>query len=359
MPKTAYEQNYPNAEPQIAPEAVSVGGIRRFIDRFRRGDSQTTDPAPTEAQSVEQSYVAETDIAPPEAENYKVLKSLTSDEALQEISAEVDEVMTEPEMVEIAGLVAQKDALNEEARTADRELGYQAAKVIYEQSDTINEYLMSPGVVSDFMRYTKLSDAAAKAQRGRREVDSESVEAKQLVGLLAEVQVDPSDKDAPFANYKDNNDSAWQYVEDSAVRQYLAPRRFVDTHSIGMGCNSITVNKATNLPYEVPLSAVVSAAGFDSWEGRNPRTNKGWSSKYGAGTMQSLSVIKHYAGLNTELPPVDKMSVYVQPDGQIFCDNGAGDSHRIAAAMLRGQSTIKANELEFVLLKDNVLRSHN
>ncbi len=46
--------------------------------------------------------------------------------------------------------------------------------------------------------------------------------------------------------------------------------------------------------------------------------------------MSSLNVIKHYASLATEVPPVTVMRVLIQPDGKILCDNGEGDSHRIA-----------------------------
>lgn len=350
MPKTLYEQSHSNVEPQITPDTVAAGGIRGFIRSFRR--------RPVEAEPVvQQDELRELEDTAAEAENYTLVASLVSDEVLEGIVLEAERALEAPEMQEIAERIAEKDALYEKAQAIDMQLGFSAAKPLFEQAGIVSNYLYSPDVRAGFIKHEEMTGSIAQAQRGRRRVGGESAEAQALFGILADAHRPVADQNAPFANYKDNNESSWQYVEDSAVRDHLASRRFIDTHTFGFDCNSVTIEKTPGKPYEVPLSAVVSAAGFDSWEGRDPRHGKNWSSSYGSGGMKSLAVIKHYAGLETEIPPVNTMHVYIQPDGQIFCDNGSGDSHRIAAAMLRGQDTIQADKLEFVLLKDNLVPS--
>lgn len=351
MPKASHEHHQPhNLNPQFAPNSISVGGIRGFLNRFRRPLQQP------EYSGVEQAEFTELEVPPaPEADNYSLLKSFVSGEALDAVIFDAKKVLDAPDMQEIAELVAKKEAYNDDAREADMKFGYAAAKPLYDQADIVSDYLQSPSVGPVFLKYAMAVDTKEFAERGRRRVAGDSPEAEELVGLLKQVPQMIPDKNAPFAEYKNNNETAWQYVEDASVRKYLASRQFIDTSIFGYGNGSVTLDKVEGKPYEVPLSAVVSAAGFDSWEGRNPRQYKSWNSKYGGGDMKSLAVIKHYAGLETELPPVGKMNVYVQPDGQVFCDNNSGDSHRIAAAILRGQDTIKADELEFILLEKNLV----
>ena len=58
-----------------------------------------------------------------------------------------------------------------------------------------------------------------------------------------------------------------------------------------------------------------------------------------------MAVMMQYASLNTPLPPVGEIRVFVQPNGVVFADNGSGDSHRIAAAYLRGDKSVKAESV--------------
>ncbi len=336
MPKPFYDQlQHSSADIPVSPDTTAVMGIQEAVGGAR-----------IQAEQLDTSR---------EAENFTLLKSLVSEEALKLVVHEIDTALRQPNLIEIGERVAEKEALDAAGRETDRTLGYSAAKELYDQATIISDYLWSPEVESDFMEYTNLVTAKSRAERGVREVTGDSTEATSLIDVLTSSPQTGVNANAPFANYQNNDDTAWQNVEDSTVREFLASQQFVDTHGFGYGCNSVVLKHIPDKPYEVPLSAVVSAAGFESWLGRDPRDQKNWSSPYGAGSMQSLSVIKHYAGLETELPPVDKMNVYIQPDGQVFCDNSAGDSHRIAAALLRGQDTVQANKLEFILLNRNRL----
>jgi hypothetical protein len=47
------------------------------------------------------------------------------------------------------------------------------------------------------------------------------------------------------------------------------------------------------------------------------------------------------------------MAIYIQPDGLAYAQNIGDASHRIGAAILRGDETVKATELKIVLLKEN------
>ncbi len=171
--------------------------------------------------------------------------------------------------------------------------------------------------------------------------------------------VSPIDRSvAPFKNFQGNNDELWNYVPHQEVTDYLATKFFFETGTIEYEDMTpiCCLVKYTNEPkITIPLDLVVKAAGFDDWRGRDPRIAKSWSSKYGDGEGKSVDVIKHYAGLSSELPPVGSMRMFIQPNGKIFFDNGGGDSHRIAAAILRGQETIETRIVDVYQLKKDYI----
>ena len=74
-----------------------------------------------------------------------------------------------------------------------------------------------------------------------------------------------------------------------------------------------------------------------------------------SGRMSSLNVNKLYAGTPSELPSVREMRMYIQPDKKVFFDNKSGDSHRIAAAILRGNKYIETNNLTVYQVDKNYL----
>ncbi len=172
-------------------------------------------------------------------------------------------------------------------------------------------------------------------------------------------------ENAPFKNFADNTDEVWGFVSDEQIQDYLKNKIFFDTMDIkAQGLERIFEIKKSqeNGPVKIPLNQVVCAAGFVDWRGRDPDHTKSFISKYfrlgrnkGSNEMSSLNVIKHYANLSTELPPVSQMNMYIQPDGKVFFDNAGGDSHRIAAAILRGQEFINAENVYVYKIDENYL----
>lgn len=120
----------------------------------------------------------------------------------------------------------------------------------------------------------------------------------------------------------------------------------------------ITVEGSRDNPIEVPTGLMVGAQCFDSWKGYDGgRGGKGISGKYAEHydrQASSYDVIKHYASLPTELPAISTAYLFIQPNGIIFGDNGSGDSHRLSAAILRGDETIRACKVIVTPINRNV-----
>lgn len=93
---------------------------------------------------------------------------------------------------------------------------------------------------------------------------------------------------------------------------------------------------ATERPIQFPLSAVVSAVGFESWE-----TGRGGGAKKDG--RSSREVIEDYAARDTEIPPIDVRAL-ILPDGRVVLMTE--NAHRVAAAKLRGQESIWVKHLE-------------
>jgi hypothetical protein len=159
-----------------------------------------------------------------------------------------------------------------------------------------------------------------------------------------------SERAAPFLEYTENNQESWKYVTPQEVEEYLSAKLFFDTSIIPRDSLKELAEVRANSPHEgikVPLDLVVNATGFEDWRGRPEGVEKQWSVKSGneriSGTMDSLNVIKMYAGTPSKLPAAGVMQMYIQPNRKVFFDNYNGDSHRIAAAILRGENDIEAN----------------
>lgn len=177
-----------------------------------------------------------------------------------------------------------------------------------------------------------------------------------LVDGAPSLQVKEEEK-APFAHYKENTKTEWKNVPHDEVYAYLKKRLFFNSN--------LEVRKPVKLfslqkqkweePIRVPLDLVVGVAGFKDWTGRGVSGSKSWHSEFGGGSMDSMSVIQHYAGLSTDLPPVGSMQMYIQPNGKIFFDNGSGDSHRLAAAVLRGEESAKTYRVDVYQVDKNYL----
>jgi hypothetical protein len=195
-----------------------------------------------------------------------------------------------------------------------------------------------------------------------RELYSGDEEAGTLMALLkaADTQRDTT---APFSKFEENDKESWSWVPNEAIDEYLSEKLFFKaSDKIKQGDknrNKIAVDAEAGENIEVPLSVIVSVAGFDSWKGRTGEgSEKKVSGEYASnynGPLDSHDLVKHYASLPTELPAVNEVRLFVQPNGIIFGDNVNGDSHRVAAAILRGDKTIKAKRVVFQTVKDNYL----
>ena len=102
---------------------------------------------------------------------------------------------------------------------------------------------------------------------------------------------------------------------------------------------------ASTQPIEVPLSSIVSAVGFESWENGRGDLNK----KDG---KRSREVIQDYASRPTEIPPIEAARAVILPNGEVVIM--AENSHRVAAAKLRNQQSIKIKFLTISRAKDTV-----
>lgn len=192
-------------------------------------------------------------------------------------------------------------------------------------------------------------------QSPTRLVYENSPEAVLLLGALqSEIGVNPLNDQAPFMDYNSNTAEAWKYVPEAAIKDYLDSFHFINDKMRLEGNMVLLRNDQHGDPFAIPTSLFASAPGFESWSGRSDANGKGWNSDYGLGVGSSIDVMKHYASLPTELPPVDLVSVYVQPDGRMFAKNNEG-SHRIGAAFLRGDTSVKADDVNFVMLDRNIL----
>lgn len=167
---------------------------------------------------------------------------------------------------------------------------------------------------------------------------------------------------APFSAYASNTDETWAYVPSAEADDFLDNKPFLPYVSqryahTGM---KLSINRANHHDaIEIPTETIVHAAGFESWHGRGrgphgTYNNKSVDSPYGGGNVRSKNAIKHYAALPSELPPIDVINVYIQPNGTVFADNDDDGPHRVAAAVLRGDEFVKAANINVQLLSSNI-----
>ncbi|MEN9649622.1 MAG: hypothetical protein RL094_589 [Candidatus Parcubacteria bacterium] len=172
--------------------------------------------------------------------------------------------------------------------------------------------------------------------------------------------VSPVDRSkAPFKDYSQNTKKSWQYVTPEEVDQYLGEKFFFDTNDIPyeekVSLGEIDISAGEEC-IQIPLDLVVHAAGFKDWRGRGENVGKVWVSEFGISEgSKSVDAIKHYAGLSTDIPRVTRVNMYRQPDGKVYFSNGGGDSHRIAAAILRGCECIETTRVGLYDVKENYI----
>jgi hypothetical protein len=94
--------------------------------------------------------------------------------------------------------------------------------------------------------------------------------------------------------------------------------------------NLVVLRTSAGSEIELPTAMFVSAEGFESWQGRNESNQKDGQS--------SSETIQDYASRDTQAPPLSDVAGYLLPDGRLFFKSN--NSHRIAAARLRGDKTV-------------------
>lgn len=348
---------------------IMVSGVRRVFRRFvqKKASSVASGGALTDGflhnsrAAVDQEGRQES----LEQNNFQAtINSLLTDEALQARSAKLRQKLDTPIFNQIRNFYDFIKDNREELQGALKKDDKDAAHRLEAEYTARQDAELASLGTDDIREYDRAAYMLDQVEKyGNVRLGADESEAQALIGLLGEAGSgagdDPGQEEAPFAHYKDNTTEQWKYVSDEDVRSYLSAKPFRDVSGHGISSKRITVEARKGAPLEVPTNLMMYAEGFTSWQGRGEGHEQTAKSEYGQETMSSLDVIRHYAGLSTEIPPVDEIRVYVQPDGKVFCDNNTGDSHRIAAAMLRGQQSIKADNITFISLNKNVLKSED
>ncbi len=156
-------------------------------------------------------------------------------------------------------------------------------------------------------------------------------------GIDREFSVPPADRVDPkredFQEYLGNK----IFIDHSTLQNYVES----DT--------SIELGYKEGAGYKIPLANIVSAGGFDSWAGRgvNGRKDgmddKDYQKSSGEQVIgRSIDAIADYALRETEIPPIEGVDAYVQPNGIVIFSVG-NSNHRIAAAVARGQEFIEVD----------------
>jgi hypothetical protein len=187
-------------------------------------------------------------------------------------------------------------------------------------------------------------DAILDIKRNFDELEQMSFKQSDLVAeylidaVTSHLPSSPQESDAPFSDYANNTAESWAYVIQDDVTGH-----------------GIYITSETGDEIKIPAEMFVYAKGFSSWLGRNDGEGAKFNSK-SQSPSTSLEVIKHYAGAPSGLPPVSHVQIYIQPDGRVFADNDGGDSHRLAAAILRGKEQVLAKSISIRVLDKNVMK---
>ncbi len=295
------------------------------------------------------------------ADSYLRIQMLTSDVVFDQARQQLGlELASDENLLKYDQLTEAENTLGAKVRASSdvtEQQGY------YSEMDEIRRQKehLPEGIAA---KYNQLRHRHTMLERyNTRVVSADSLEAQSLRDIIAGAPpVQPeSAKPAPFSNFKENSEEAWQLVPDEAINDYLDEKIFRDpvrNRLPAADAARIKVEGSVQQPFEVPTHLLVGVQSFASWKGYDggsggKRVSGEYADHYDR-QSKSYDVIKHYAALPTELPPVDTIELFIQPNGMIFGDNGSGDSHRLAAAMLRGQATIRAHNITITPIEKNI-----
>ncbi len=185
----------------------------------------------------------------------------------------------------------------------------------------------------------RMENAQTELPNGRLEYwgdEAEAVYDKVMAGSpLIDDGIDKA-VDIPPATITDTSEADYKaylgkklFISDKTLQYHSAERSIVLLLDEGQ-----TVN--------VPIQNVVSAGSLDSWmgqgyDGNDPKERTLEDGRKVEG--RSFSAIKEYAERSTELPPVEEIDAYVQPDGTVLFSPDVSN-HRTAAAIARGYTEL-------------------
>lgn len=280
------------------------------------------------------------------AQSYQAVEFLTSDVLFdQEKERLRSELVSDPDLIGI-------DAIESEIRHAMTPGGSQDLESSKRIQHLQSELDALPQETRAHYREVK-KQLEWLESRHTRIVEAGGIEANVLMQLVAE---------APSLQILEDGT---HYVDHTEAKAYLSEKTFIDLSSVTRRAddtNKIHISAGAEHPLEIPLDLLVYAAGFRSWDGAGEVQNvTGLNGQdlYNGQKQPSIDVMREYASWPTEVPPVHEIIIYVQPDGVMLARNGEGDSHRIGAAMLRGQKTIQAHNVTVVPISEYVASPAN
>jgi hypothetical protein len=150
--------------------------------------------------------------------------------------------------------------------------------------------------------------------------------------------------------FKSSDTRAKEVLESVCSSPVLQERHFVDKDELLNKADEARVIKIKRTPgdppIELPLGNFVSADAFKSWEeGRGKGYTKREEGQHES--QGSKDILYAYASRTTEAPPIESVVGLVQPNGLVVYIAAQG-SHRTGAAIIRGDKTIKTNNLELM-----------
>jgi hypothetical protein len=227
-----------------------------------------------------------------------LLNEISSEEGLKKITTAWDLELEDSEMQHIARLEETINNLDEESRRSDDWQVHQQKDKSIKRIRELQKQLFGTKVgryhdIISMKSYLERNKSLMIRGEGAREIAAPFLD--------SQVMYNPEDGAQRFVN----SDSLAQSLRTTEVAVVLSDD----------GC----------MPFEIPLKAIISASGFESWVGR--------------GTEESRAKIEDYATRETEIPPIkDQLHALVLPNGKIaFLSENA---HRVAAAIKKGQDSI-------------------
>jgi hypothetical protein len=292
-------------------------------------------------------------------ENLEVFKELTNPEAIQARETWLQDKLSDEStpLGHVARLMERAQLQHKEGTNhlidngGDRERG-KKLREISEQTKASAYRIFGEDVVNEYYRINHALYEFRKNGRYEFFGDEASQIADQLLSgsPIVEDGIDRQHVTPPVEAEGDAKDDAYRSYLDKKV---FIRDRVLDEASAGQPKLVIMGQEIS-----VPTANIVSASDFASWKGRDwdGMGNKSIVNRDGqAVTKPSFEVIKDYAERPTELPPLEGIHAYIQPNG-IVIYKASPSNHRTAAAIARGQETVKmSGEIQVFGLDRNLV----